>query len=238
MKKKLLAFAMVFAMAAVAIVGGTLAYFTDSEAKDNVFTVGNVSVELNEYQLGENGTEVLFEESNDKLLMPGAQNAKDKIVRVTNDGNQAAYIRVRVAVPTVTVDKNVYDVVHIINETDKVTKEKDSSNGEPWYLDSESNLVTDPNTQIQYREYTYYYRGILAADATTDNVIKAVYLDESIDCNVIDVENDGEIERQVTYTFGDTALNLNPTNVTVKVAVDAIQSAGFANYDEAFAEFN
>ena len=48
MKKKILAFAIVFAMAAIAVVGGTMAYFTDSDAKDNVFTTGKVDITLGE----------------------------------------------------------------------------------------------------------------------------------------------------------------------------------------------
>ena len=37
MKKKIVAFAMVFALAAVAVVGGSLAYFTDTDNKTNTF---------------------------------------------------------------------------------------------------------------------------------------------------------------------------------------------------------
>ena len=51
MKKKILSLCLVLALAAVAIVGGTLAYFTDTDAETNVFTVGNVSIDLIESQL-------------------------------------------------------------------------------------------------------------------------------------------------------------------------------------------
>lgn len=50
MKKKLLLFALVIAMAAIAIVGGTLAYFTDTKEATNTFTVGNVKIDLIESQ--------------------------------------------------------------------------------------------------------------------------------------------------------------------------------------------
>ena len=47
MKKKITAIALVVAILAVGIIGGTLAYFTDTtEAKVNTFTVGNVSIKL------------------------------------------------------------------------------------------------------------------------------------------------------------------------------------------------
>lgn len=51
MKKKILALCLVVALAATAVIGGTLAYFTDTDAKTNVFVVGNVDIELIESQL-------------------------------------------------------------------------------------------------------------------------------------------------------------------------------------------
>ena len=51
MKKKLLAIVLCVAMLAIAIVGGTLAYFTDTDTETNTFTVGNVKIDLIESQL-------------------------------------------------------------------------------------------------------------------------------------------------------------------------------------------
>ena len=47
-KKKILSVGLAASLAAVAIVGSSLAYFTDTDAKDNVFTIGNVSIVLTE----------------------------------------------------------------------------------------------------------------------------------------------------------------------------------------------
>lgn len=57
MKKKIVAFTLVIAMLAIAIVGGTLAYFTDEDFETNVITVGSVSAELYEskYHRGATG---------------------------------------------------------------------------------------------------------------------------------------------------------------------------------------
>lgn len=46
MRKKIVALSMAVLMLAVAVVGGTLAYFTDTKEATNTFTVGNVSIEL------------------------------------------------------------------------------------------------------------------------------------------------------------------------------------------------
>lgn len=50
MKKKLLALVLVVALAATAVIGGTLAYFTDTDEAVNTFTVGGVSIDLIESQ--------------------------------------------------------------------------------------------------------------------------------------------------------------------------------------------
>lgn len=73
MKKKILALSMVVCLAATALVGGTLAYFTDTtETKVNEFTVGNVNIDLTEPSWKGEGT-----------LMPGKSYEKDPTITVT-----------------------------------------------------------------------------------------------------------------------------------------------------------
>lgn len=55
MKKKITALCLCVTMLAIAIVGASLAYFTDTKDATNTFTVGNVKIELIEQQRGENG---------------------------------------------------------------------------------------------------------------------------------------------------------------------------------------
>lgn len=50
MKKKILVLCLVVALAVTAVVGGTLAYFTDTDNETNTFTVGNVKIDLLESQ--------------------------------------------------------------------------------------------------------------------------------------------------------------------------------------------
>lgn len=51
MKKKILSLCLVIALAATAIVGASLAYFTDTQSAKNTFTVGNVKIQLLESNL-------------------------------------------------------------------------------------------------------------------------------------------------------------------------------------------
>lgn len=99
MKKKILTMCLVAALAATAIVGGTLAYFTDTKTETNVFTVGNVKIEL--IEKGEkNGVVVDWSEA-DKDLVPGSNTVNNvkKSVTVKNTGDSDAYMWIEVWVP-------------------------------------------------------------------------------------------------------------------------------------------
>lgn len=117
MKKKIVAFMLVIAMLAIAIVGGTMAYFTDYESAKNVMTMGNVDIEQIELERCPTGGLQPFTQG--KILLPmggdtdwaeekitvngdsfkvfASENALDKIVTVKNNGNSDAYVRTIVA---------------------------------------------------------------------------------------------------------------------------------------------
>lgn len=84
-KKKLLSIGLAASLAAIAVAGSSLAYFTDSETQDNEYTIGNVDIVLYESSWGS-------EEAND--LYPGEPVAKDPTV--LNDGANPAFVRIKV----------------------------------------------------------------------------------------------------------------------------------------------
>ena len=89
MKKKILSLVLVVALAATAVIGGTLAYFTDTDDAHNAVVVGNVDITLDE-------------QFDDKTpLLPGDVNDLDthvqKLVNVKNEGEMDAYVRVLIA---------------------------------------------------------------------------------------------------------------------------------------------
>ena len=57
MKKKLTAIFLCVALAAIAIVGASLAYFTDTDSATNTFTVGNVKIDLIESRYHREGND-------------------------------------------------------------------------------------------------------------------------------------------------------------------------------------
>ena len=134
MKKKITAIFLCVALVAIAIVGASLAYFTDTKPATNTFTVGNVKIDLIEQQRNADGTALETFENNKVLMpivgsaqgeqvtvdgvkLPAAKNYVDKIMTIKNIGVSDAYVRIFVAVPTAlqngqTPNAPRYDVLH------------------------------------------------------------------------------------------------------------------------------
>ena len=101
-KKKIISLCLVVCLVATAIVGGTLAYFTDTDYNKNVMVTGNVKIDQIEEQYAEDGT-TIEEFVDDKQLFPVTKdidsatwddpNAVDKMVRVENTGTENAFVR-------------------------------------------------------------------------------------------------------------------------------------------------
>lgn len=112
-KKKIISLCLVVCLLATAI-GGTLAYFTDTEADKNVMTMGNVDIEQIEQERSPDGGLQPYTQNQtllpmggydweavtvngDSFLVLASENALDKIVTVKNKGNSGAYVRTIVA---------------------------------------------------------------------------------------------------------------------------------------------
>lgn len=88
MKKKILAVSLCVVMLAIAIVGGTLAYFTDTKTATNTFTVGNVKIELTEPGWEGSG------KTDAPEVYPGEPLKKDPTVK--NTGSNPCFVRIKV----------------------------------------------------------------------------------------------------------------------------------------------
>ena len=85
MFKKIIAWALLITVTATVAVGGTLAYLTDRDSEANVFTTGNVKIDLNED----------FNQGSE--LIPGVE--IEKKPAITNTGKNDAWVWATVAVP-------------------------------------------------------------------------------------------------------------------------------------------
>lgn len=85
MRKKLALFLAASVLTAVLAVGGSLAYFTARQETENVFTVGNVSIDL---------TESAWNSDSLHRVYPGQVLSKDPTV--TNTGANPCFVRIQV----------------------------------------------------------------------------------------------------------------------------------------------
>ena len=92
-KNKIVLFALSLVAVAAVGVGSTLAYFTDSDEATNVFTMGNIDVELEEPG---------WEEPDD--VMPGDVYTKDPTVIIA-EGSMDCYVRLEVTYEGLTEDQ-------------------------------------------------------------------------------------------------------------------------------------
>ncbi len=244
MKKKITAIFLCVALLATAIVGASLAYFTDTDEATNTFAVGNVKIKLIEQQRGENGL-VPFEQNKklypivgsaqgekDALGMPTAKNYVDKMVTIENTGSEKAYIRAYFAIPSALDDgyetfNAGLNVLHF-NFGNKVENGViTSTEGVEWIWthDGKWNYFETTIGGIKYNVYFADYYQAVDAGATTEQLVQGVYLDKSFD-----MKEDG------AYAFGDK-LTLDDgwdwSKVSCPVFAVACQAEGFDNAADA-----
>lgn len=93
-KKRFVAILLCVTLVALAAIGATFAYLTDSKTVNNTFTMGNVAIKLDETDIkNPTGDRVT---SNEYNVYPGAVVKKDPVVH--NTGKNAAYIRATINV--------------------------------------------------------------------------------------------------------------------------------------------
>lgn len=162
MKKKILALSMVACLAATAVVGGTLAYFTDTDQADNVFTVGNVSIDLTEPNWDAQGAVDAPE------AYPGEALAKDPTI--TNDGKNPCFVRISI---------EGWDVLGANNKITYRTDYVDNKLGDKWELHTDGYfyytevLVAGATTDALFDQIVIPTSVTNGFDGSYDLVVKA-----------------------------------------------------------------
>lgn len=213
MKKKLTLVVTCIVLVAAMVIGGTLAYFTDSKTATNTFTMGNVNIKLDETDIkNPEGDRVT---SNAYDVYPGEVVTKDPIVH--NTGKNGAYIRATV---------NVYNWMNLVaayypnfKETFPNDGYKAALNllvgelGEGWSVVDV--VAGDTFTIGQFdAKFVLKYDGVLAAGADTTAMFQTVTIPAGID-------------------------NANASSFqSVKVVAQAIQADGFDTWEAAFAAYD
>lgn len=103
MKKKLTAIFLCVALLAVAVVGTSLAYFTDTADQTNTFTAGSVGIKLDEAVVEKNAdgdlvaTNTRTEEDQSYKLYPGMEVTKDPTITLADD-SEDSYVAAKITI--------------------------------------------------------------------------------------------------------------------------------------------
>lgn len=252
MKKNIL-IVLLAVLLVVTSVGATLAYLTDRDSEVNTFTVGDVTIDLNEE----------FEQG--ATLMPGVD--IEKKPTITNTGKNDAWVWLTFAIPSAldvntpgSVSGSIDNVIHwnfkAATTEGYITEERvqkaiaegfltDSTLTAQTIIDNKmywnvldslgdgQNVYQEEVDGVMYNVYVHLYNKALKPGETTLPNIEKVYMDTNVD---IDPNGDWYfVENGVA-----TKLNWN-TNVDgapkIYVSAYAIQNEGFATVEEAYAAY-
>lgn len=206
MKRKITALCLVVALLAVAIVGGTMAYFTDTDTATNVFTVGNVKIKVEEPNWDPDDVTTKMEN-----IVPGKSYAKDP--QVKNIGKNDAYVRMTVCFQN-GVNAGGFTAIAGGSFTDLL---KNLSSD--WTLVKDNGLSQGGAAHIDGHENCWYaifnYNKVLKPGETTAPLFTAVEIPEAWN--------------QEFFT------NYIGSEFQIDITAEAIQADGFAGATEAFA---
>lgn len=223
-KKKVLTLTLVILLLSIAIVGGSLAWFTAEDEAKNVFTVGSIKIVQHEQQPDEDTDDPndLEDFEQKKVLMPIVNpidpvndvNYEDKIVTVENTGKNNAYVRTHIAIPSALEDYLVLDTT--------------KNNG--WEC-----VRPDGNRfkigEVEYTAYSYNYSVMLAPGDITPPVLNGVYLKAKTDLQKNPTTGDMEFcyrdESTGDYQFSNYSVTDAENEVIVRVLTQAVQADGF-----------
>lgn len=234
-RKPILVLALVLSVAMATT--GTLAYLTDRDSAANVFTMGNVSIKLNEKY------------TQNSELLPGKEIQKE--VTVTNTGTTDAWVWMSLAMPDALDDPSVASLNHIHWNVPGVfwtklqdeTKYKETGieagyiTNDEWPVKIEktwdvSNAKDYKTTidGISYQVYDIWYYGVLSAGETTNIGLSDVYLDKHID-----IDPEGNLYRVENGVVTPIEWNINTQgNPKIYVSAYAIQATGFDTAKDAY----
>ena len=222
MKKKIVTCSLVVALLVIGVIGASLAYFTDTDNADNVFTTGKVDISLEEN----------FEQNSKLLPATGSaqagtlENGVTKEIQVKNEaGSEDAYVRVHIAIPNILDNGDPSfdagkNVLHFNYDKDSIGEGKwdwSKSTGAPY--EGDWNYYETTIDGIKYNVYVVTYeKALKAGEITAEKAMHQVYLDSKVTNEDVEKIN--------------KALN---NNIQIKVIAEGAQAAGF---DNAYAALN
>ena len=241
--KKIIAMLLVIVLCCSISVGLTLAYLTDRDSEANIFTVGDVEIDLSED----------FEQG--ATLTPGVD--IEKVPVITNTGDNDTWVWMTVAIPAAldvysdTAAGSSENIIHwnylgatseeYISDA-RVQKAiedgylsagttADSMKAAKFTWDCENGLLYQEEIDgVTYNVYTLLYNKTLAPEEVTVPSLVNVYLDTRVD---IDPDGNWNLVKNGNVTPINWNTNVDGAPV-IYVSAYAMQSEGFDTVQEAY----
>lgn len=215
MKKKIAVLSLAIAIIAIAVVGGSLAWFNDTDEVTNTFIVGDIDIEQHEKDNDGNAfvqNQTMLPIVNTTAPSTDA-NYIDKVVTVENTGKNDAYVRTYIAVRSDLASLLTLDFGTLTGWT------KDTNTETTATIDGvEHTLVS----------YTYNPKLLGMTGNTTDTseaLLKGVYLNSNVDV----IKNDNGTANFTVDGTAVTTFDINSNTVEVIVATQGVQQSGFSD---------
>lgn len=216
-KKRFVAILLCVTLVALAAIGATFAYLTDSKTVNNTFTMGNVAIKLDETNVNDpEGDRVTRNTYN---VYPGAVVTKDPIVH--NTGKNGAYVRA-----VVTIEDGM-NWLGLYNENVWTAPQEAAFNaminntlGDGWELVDIAYDMSGPNHPTSDFVATLKYTKVLEAGKDTTAMFSQIAFPTKLTGNDVTTRIDQNGE------FG------------INVVAQAIQADGFENWVDAFAAYD
>lgn len=254
MKKKITAIFLCVALVAIAITGASLAYFTDTDAKTNTFTVGNVKIQLLESSLHRENAGIANGKTSDSELWSNVEKLGSNNTSPYKAGdtfytdaqieeNAAEYSCENIQLipgrsyhkmPYVknTGNNDAYIRIRVMIPADLDAAVLNSSMYTSSCIDKKEftkdydNSGTVERDGVKYNVYTFTrINPLKAGEMTYWNVWGTIHMDTTV------------TSEQISELFGEDKPYADGV-FPVLVEADAIQAEGFANATEAFAAFD
>ncbi len=216
-KKRFVAILLCMTLVALAAIGATFAYLTDTKTVNNTFTVGDVKIKLDETNV--NAPEGDRVTSNTYNVYPGAVVTKDPIVH--NTGKNGAYVRA-----VVTIEDGM-NWLGLYNENVWTAPQEAAFNaminntlGDGWELVDIAYDMSGPNHPTSDFVATLKYTKVLEAGKDTTAMFSQIAFPTKLTGNDVTTRIDQNGE------FG------------INVVAQAIQADGFENWVDAFAAYD
>ena len=237
-KSKALLLTLCAVLLVAASVLGTMAYLTSTAKVENTFTVGKVSIKLDEAQVDELGNVVSNSrvQANEYKLMPSRTYTKDPTVTVLN-GSEESYVRMKVTfnkateiialctkpefADEVTGVENAFPLIHMVHYTDTAELYWDG-----LLLDN----MFETEDMLAMPKYFVH-------DAATDTLTYYFYYNETVGAP------DGDVKLPVLFNSitvpewatGEQLAKLE--GFEINVVAEAIQAGSFDNAADAWSHF-